>query len=446
MSPRPQGFGLKRVVRMKVVMFFYNPLQYDSRVLREASALARAGHEVCIICTRDGLVSMEYADRVRVLRVDREPLPAKLIRRLAEHRKRHTPHRPEDANQLPTAQQPPIFATSVGEKPLRLLRRIYASLQWFKYCRGALRAAARESGGLYVAHDVDTLPLAVVARAGSSARIAYDSHHLFTDRTGPDRSTLWRVRWTLIERCLIPRVDRVTTVSEPMARELSRRYGIPAPSVVPNFPERRRAAGHPVNRGLRDTLGFPGEVPVALYRGHLQAGRCLEQLILAATGWPELVVTLIGYGPTAYISSLHVLAARANVRSQLRFLPPVPREQLIESARGADVGIALVRDTGLNSRLMMSNKLFEYLAAGVPVVVSDWSAMAAIVEDHDVGVSCNPDEPDDVLAAIRRVVSDRERHRQLKHNALTASEQFSWEVAEPEYVQIINQLTVPGRP
>ncbi len=429
---------------MKVVMFVYNPFQYDSRVLREASALARAGHEVRIIGTRDGLASTEYADRVRVFRVDREPLPAKLIRRLAEHRKGHTAHRPAAANQLPTAQQPPIFATSVGGRPLRLLRRIYASLQWLKYCRGALRAAGREPVGLYVAHDVDTLPLAVVARAGSSARIVYDAHHLFTDRTGPDRSTLWRARWRVIERCLIPRVDHVTTVSEPMALELSRRHGIPAPSVVPNFPELRRAAGRPMNPGLRETLGFSRGVPVALYRGHLQPGRGLEELILAAAGWPELVVTLIGYGPADYISSLHALAARANVTSQLRFLPPVSREQLIESARGADVGLALVRDTGLNSRSMTSNKLFEYLAAGVPVVVSDFSAMASVVEDHDVGVACNPDEPDDVLAAIRRVVSDPERHRQLKHNALTASKRFSWEVAEPGYVQIINRLAVPA--
>ena len=69
-------------------MLRYSPVRYDSRVLREARTLARAGHEVRVIATRDGLPREEQIDLVRIIRVDREPWLAKMIRMLAERGRR----------------------------------------------------------------------------------------------------------------------------------------------------------------------------------------------------------------------------------------------------------------------------------------------------------------------------------------------------------------------
>ena len=176
---------------------------------------------------------------------------------------------------------------------------------------------------------------------------------------------------------------------------------------------------------LREALALPPASPLVLYVGRLQPERGLEQLILAAAKCPELVVTLMGDGPAEYVSTLRVSASAAGIASRFHVVPPVPPDQVVQTAHAADVGMTAFRDTGLSTRSTLPNKLFEYLAAGLPVVASQFPPMAQIVENYDVGVTCDPDDPDAVAAAIRQVVSDPGRHRELKRNALVASKAFS---------------------
>lgn len=428
-------------------MLRYNPVRYDSRVIREARTLAEGGHDVRVIATRDGLPSEERCGPVRILRLDREPWLAKIVRALVERGPLRGWRPDEDGptSVAPTAEQPPIFGDDVGGVLLDLVRRAYASLRWLKYGRGALRAVAGERIDLYIAHDLEMLPLAVIAKAWFGGRILYDSHELFTDRSGPERTVWWRWRWRAIERALIRQADRVITVSDPMARELSRRYGIPVPSVVHNFPDLGSGSPPSPTRSLRDLLELPQSSPFVLYAGRLQPGRGLEQLILAAARYPEIVVGLMGDGRADYISALRARARAAGVGSRVHLVRPVDLEQVVPTARAADVGMAAYRDTGLSSRTTLPNKLFEYLAAGLPVVASRLPPMAQVVGEHDVGVTCDPDNPDAVAAAIREVVGEPKRHQELRRNALRASKVFSWEQEGPKFLQIIDELTAPVR-
>lgn len=428
---------------MNIAMFLYNAFVHDARVLREARTLARAGHDVRVIATRDGLPGEEQVDLVQVLRVDREPWLAKLIRALLErshvHAGRPVPDSDRTFAHSPTTGQRPIFSSNVGGTPLALIRRAYASLRWLKYSRGALRAAAREHADVYIAHDLDTLPIAAMARARRGGRIVYDSHELFTDSASADPFGLSKRRLSAIERHLIRRVDGVITVSEAMALELSRRHGVPLPSVVRNFPDLRGPSARPPPRNLREELDVPESSPLVLYVGRLHPERGLEQLILAAAKCPEIVVALMGDGPLEYVSSLHAFASAARLTSRVHLVPPVPPDQVVLKARAADVGVTAYRDAGLSARSTLPNKLFEYLAAGVPVVASRFPVLAQVVEGHNVGVICDPDDPDALAGAIRWVVSDPERHRELKRNALIASRMFSWAIEEPRFLGIIER-------
>jgi glycosyltransferase involved in cell wall biosynthesis len=432
---------------MKVAMLRYNPVRYDSRVIREARTLADGGHDVRVIATRDGLPGEGWSGPVRILRVDREPSLAKIVRVLLERGPLRAWRPAEDGPTpvAPTAEQPPIFADDVGGVVLGLVRRAYASWRWLKYGRGALHAVAGERIDLYIAHDLEMLPLAVMAKARFGGRILYDSHELFTDRSGPERTVWWRWRWRAIERALIRQADRVITVSEPMARELSRRHGIVPPPVVHNFPDLRSASTPSPTRSLRDVLELPPSSPFVLYMGRLQPGRGLEQLILAAAEYPEIAVALMGDGRAEYISGLRKCACAAGVGPRVHLVPPVDPEQVVPAARAADVGIVAYRDTGLSSRTTLPNKLFEYLAAGLPVVASRLPPVAQVVGEHDVGVTCDPDDPNALAAAIRQVVGERQRHQELRRNALLASKVFNWEQEGQKFLQIIEQLSVPSR-
>ena len=226
--------------RLNVTMFVYNPFLHDSRVLRQARTLARSGHHVRVIATCEGDESEQDLDGFHVVRVDRQVSLALAVWRCLESLRRTLAESlpPQSASGLedPAASvaatgQPAdpsertILPLGIGQHLMRVALPAYGSLWWLKYCRRALRAAARESVDLWVAHDLDTLPIATLARARHGGKLLYDSHELYVEVPTAARGRMWRLRWTLIEGILIRHVDRVMTVSDGVAREAAAATG-----------------------------------------------------------------------------------------------------------------------------------------------------------------------------------------------------------------------------
>jgi glycosyltransferase involved in cell wall biosynthesis len=88
-----------------------------------------------------------------------------------------------------------------------------------------------------------------------------------------------------------------------------------------------------------------------------------------------------------------------------------------------------IQPTSVNHRYTTPQKLFESLAAGVPVVAADLPAMAEIVVEHRVGVVCDPTSPVAIAAAIRSVISapPLEREAMRQHVLEVAHERYAWE-------------------
>ena len=264
----------------RVCMILTNPCVNDSRVLREARALAAAGYEVRIVATQaEGVPPTEERDGFRIVRVPSEPRLSGALRRLLVRLSGLRPRAAPASRAEPGATGGPeeesvlgqdAWVAAAGEAPDRaLLRdpraaairfwlRLHQTLAWWRFGRAALDVVRREPADVYVAHDLNTLPLGVLAKSRLGGRLVYDSHELFTEVSpAPPPSPLWRPRWRLAERLLIGRADAVITVCDGIAGELVDRYGIERPAVVRNIPElaeapRRRGgrsarpAGHPV--------------------------------------------------------------------------------------------------------------------------------------------------------------------------------------------------------
>ena len=92
-------------------------------------------------------------------------------------------------------------------------------------------------------------------------------------------------------------------------------------------------------------------------------------------------------------------ALRRGVGASVHFLPSVPLDELLGYTADADVGVSLLQDTCENHRLALPNKVFEYVAAGVPVVVSDLPELRRLVEAHGIGWT-PPDDPEQLAAAL----------------------------------------------
>ena len=211
-----------------VCMFLAHPLRHDTRVEKEAAALVGAGYEVRIIATAfPGLPRREDRSGVTVLRVDDDPLPARIVRSLL--RRRGGSGAPGTVLTRESAERSDVRARLV-----RGALRLHLRMVWRRYMRSALRAVRERPAAVWIAHDLETLPLALRARRRLGGRVLYDSHELFVESS----LARWEGRrWARIERRTIGRADAVITVSGSIAAELARRYGIAEPEVVLNAPD-----------------------------------------------------------------------------------------------------------------------------------------------------------------------------------------------------------------
>lgn len=291
-------------------------------------------------------------------------------------------------------------------RPLvRELRGLFRLLRLFA-TTSRLARRGKTLGRFDVVHanDLDTLPAGwLVARRGGS-RLVYDSHEIYADQE-PDPPRLFRRVALTIERALARRADAVITVSEPIAVELQRTLGLTRPVIAwLNCPERSDVEPEPPRSGpLR-----------AVYQGAMGPGRSLGDLLEAAAHAEGVELTLRVVGVDA--KSLDAEIAARGLDDRVRLEPPVPPDRLVEALQGYDVGLVINRPVTRNDELVFPNKLFEYLMAGLAVVVPRLPGLA-LVEAEAIGVTFEPARPDLLGRALAELALDRPALEAMRRRA-----------------------------
>lgn len=419
---------------MRVVMFVRNDVLVDARVLKEAGSLRDAGRDVTIVgTTRPGtapLVEREERDGFAIVRV---PLPrwnrwwrwlrapSRLWSRL--RRRRAAPGERMD-----------------GLDWLAMWR--FGNLGW-------ARAAAREAGpaDVYHGHDLTGLPAAILARDmhGGTARVVYDSHELFVESGATVGRPGWAVAWLARrERAWARGVDALVTVNRALAAVLGPRLGIGRVVVVHNCPPRRAGEIEASDR-IRAAAGIPAGAPIVLYHGGFRPGRGLGQLAEAMLepGLEAAQLAFLGFGPS--LDEVAALAAEPRFGGRLHVLDPVPPGDVVSWVASADVAALPIQPANRSYELSTPNKLFEAMAAGVPVVASDFAGIREIVAGDGggpYGELCDPTDPASIGRAIRRLLelSPDDRRAIGERARRAAVERWNWEAESAGLVGLYREL------
>nr|WP_277987101.1 glycosyltransferase [Microbacterium esteraromaticum] len=162
-----------------------------------------------------------------------------------------------------------------------------------------------------------------------------------------------------------------------------------------------------------------------VYVGGISSGRGAEVMVAAATeptfpeGWR---LTLAGAIPAQLQAELEVHQG-AEHTDFLGQIPPLEARDLLLNAR---VGLVVLQDTPAY-RDSLPTKMFEYFAAGVPVVASDFPLWRDIVTQHECGILVDPSSPAKIAEAIRRYADDPQLLACHSRNARRlAIEQLNW--------------------
>lgn len=448
---------------MRVVMYVLNDVRHDARVLREATTLAAAGHEVTIVgrASGPGPEPDEERDGVWITRVPmsvRRPLWFSLVAR-------------------PWAVWPRVVADLAGPEPrpgrgvlLALAGLValpwtalrgawhaatgagkgvfdYAGLWWF----GTLpwdRAAARAAppADVHHAHDLEALPAALAAAARDRARVVFDAHEASLDwgiHARQPRVVRWMLRrWA---RRLVRRVAAMVTVNDGCAEVLFRELRPRRIVVARNCPPRWTPIARDASP-LRRAAGVGPDVPLVLCHGGFQANRGLEQTAEAMLepGLERAVLVFLGY--TVHAAIVDRIVADPRLADRVVVLDAVNPGELLDWVAGADVGVMPIQPTDLNHVLSTPNKLFECIAAGVPVVSSDFPERRRVVLEGPwgpLGAVCDPTDPAAIAAAIRSILSlDPAAREELRARCRrAAAERWNWETEATALVELYAELS-----
>lgn len=312
------------------------------------------------------------------------------------------------------------------------------------------------------AHDVHFL--AVVGRAVARARAAgrtvpwvYDAHEWVPglSRYG-GRTARVVAAWAALEKRWARRADRVITVSPPLAEALEQRYGLRRlPDVVLNVPPLDGAAAAAASASsevsesgpadVRTAAGVPADATLLVYSGGVQAARGVETAVSALTHLPQahLVVVAVPSVHTPAVAAVRTAAENAGVADRLHVVPGVAPDQVVSFLRTADVGLIPLRHFG-SHEMALANKLFEYLHARLPMVVSDCRAQAEFVRRHELGEVHTAGDGADLARAVERVLADRDRIRaRMADPALRQA--YTWQ-AQARVLQGVYRDLLPEAP
>jgi len=365
-----------------VANIVFNPFTNDSRVQKEAISLKSAGYEVEVVAHGDiGLLSEEIIEGVKVKRF-------KYLNR-----------------------------KSITSKYKKL--KIY--LSWIR----EVSLYVKDFDILHC-NDLNTMPIAFIVKRfyNKDVKVIYDAHEYETETVGLNRVTKPIAK--IAERILIKYANRVITVSNSIADEYKRLYPfIKRPALVLNAPKYRNSVKK--ENIFREKFNIDRDKTIFLYQGGLDSGRGVEILLKAfielSTKNSSAVVVFMGYGELE-----ESIKEASQKYKNIYFHKAVSPNILLDYTSSADFGISTIEDICLSYRYSLPNKLFEYLMAEIPVIVSNLPEMKNLVEKYRVGVVIKDNSPKGLKEAIDKALKlNRER---LDENIKKVKSIYNWENQE----------------
>ena len=327
-----------------------------------------------------------------------------------------------------------VLVDKLGVKFIRPLRYMEVALRF-------IYAALKLKPSVVHAHDLSALPIGYLISRLTGAKLIYDAHEMWSEQEiQKSLPGYLRVIGRWFEKRYSKKSDSVITVSDSIAQELKQRFQLKDIHVIRNLPSYVKDPVEKEASPLRKELGLNGEDFVVLYQGGLTSGRGVEYLVEAflAVDDSRLKLVLLGNGPLR--NRLESMVPAHELGHRVFFLSAVPHSELLNWTAGANVGVHPMEGTCLNHKLALPNKLFEYIQARLPVIVSDMPEMSAFVKREHIGLVFKDRDIKALSDSIERLVNERELCLQLEKEAGRVAALFTWENESPKLLSIYEEL------
>jgi glycosyltransferase involved in cell wall biosynthesis len=278
---------------------------------------------------------------------------------------------------------------------------------------------------ILVANDLDTLLPNYLIGKIQRKKIVFDSHELFSEIPELLHRSNVKKMWVSLERWLIPKLKNNYTVCDSIGMYYKKEYDANF-ETIKNLPIKKELI----------TGCFEFELDhkkVILYQGALNIGRGLELMIETMHFLENQLLVLIGDGDICEI--LKEKVSKEKLEKKIIFLGKITPTELHSLTPLAAIGLSLEEDLGLNYRFALPNKIFDYIQAEVPILVSNLPEMKAVIKQHKVGEIVAHRDPKKLAHQIKKIIQ-KDFTKELK----VAKEDLIWEKQENKLLTIFNNL------
>ncbi|UCC39965.1 MAG: glycosyltransferase family 4 protein [Candidatus Aminicenantes bacterium] len=329
-----------------------------------------------------------------------------------------------------------IKIIGVGKKSNRILR-IFKTI---KLSFLALKQRAK----VYHFHDPELLPVGILLKLFTHKKIIYDVHEHFPNAILNKHwiprglRKIVRKAFEILELILVPYVDYVLYTT-PIVGERYKQMNVRTERIE-NLPQPEYFKKCLEN----DEIGS-SEDPYIIYLGITAETRGILEIVMAFSilvdKHPNLKLFLVGpTGTKSYGDKVIELINNLKLNNKVKRIPPVPYEEIQKYLKRASIGILNYLPYP-NNMSCLPNKIFEYMACGLPIVASHFPIYKKVVESANYGKVANPEDPQDIARQIDELLMNPELLNEMSKNAVKAfKEKYNWNFESRKLLDVYSFL------
>jgi glycosyltransferase involved in cell wall biosynthesis len=274
-----------------------------------------------------------------------------------------------------------------------------------------------------LANDLDTLLANHLAnKFKRGGKLYYDSHEYFTGVPELIARPVIQKSWRFIEKMTLPKVDKMYTVNVSIAELYEFEYRRTDIKVVRNISDVKV-----IDRSKsKEELGLPLDKRIVIIQGAgINIDRGAEEAIEAIKLVDNCVLIFVGDGDV--IAQLKEQVTIEKLDDKVLFFGKRPYDELMSFTALSDIGLSLDKDTNVNYKYSLPNKIFDYIHASTPLIVTNLVEVVRVVKENNVGIVLTELTPVNLANAIKKMITDEDLYSAFKSNTQMASKTLNWD-------------------
>lgn len=329
-------------------------------------------------------------------------------------------------------------AATLEGVPVHVCRRFWPRWKTLLFARRQfLKEALEINADIYQLHSPELLSLGIaLKRAGK--KVVYDAHedmprHILEKEWLPQ--FIRRPLSVIFEKYMLwvlQQYDEIVSPHSHVVADFQLRLG--KGILIANFPIVRAES-------LFLEHEYKKRNNILCYSGTVYSYSNQEEILTALSDFNDLRYQVAGYVDGRHARSLQSMPSG----HKLEFLGRLSRQDLHEFYRSVTIGI-VVYDYKLNLGWKLgsygTNKIFEYMEAGLPFICTDYKLWEEIARGYNCGLCVSPGKPEEISAAIAYLLEDKARAFRMGQNGRKAVlDKFNWNSEEKKYVTLFRRLS-----